>query len=165
MSGPKIKTRREPVDWIIEAIGMAAVVVMMALPLVYYRMLPDLIPSHFNITGKPDAFSGKATVWVLPVAGLVLYTGLTILNKYPHLYNYPVKVTEENASGIYKYAVRALRIMNSVLACVFCYIVNTIIQIATGHQVGLGKNYLFFIIAGILTPVIWFIYELLRIKK
>ena len=77
---------------------------MMALLAYYWTALPPVVPTHFGITGMPDAWGSK---WLelLPLAlGTVLYGGLTIMGRYPHLFNYPWPITQENAPQHYQLA-------------------------------------------------------------
>lgn len=164
MYKPKIKITREPVDWIVEAIGMVALLMMVALPLVYYHALPENIPSHFNALGEPDGFSGRATVWIFPATGLILYLGMAILNRYPHIFNYPVKITENNALRQYKNATRLIRVLNTVLACGFCYIVYATIQTASGIQAGLGKYFMAVFLTGVFGPIVFYFYKAIKEK-
>ncbi|MBI2298176.1 MAG: DUF1648 domain-containing protein [Armatimonadetes bacterium] len=69
--------------------------------LVHYAALPALVPSHFGLSGWPDAYAGKATLFVLPgiVLGLDLLLGL--LGRHPEWGNYPVEVTEHNRARLH----------------------------------------------------------------
>ena len=59
--------------------------------------LPERIPTHFDISGKPNAWGSPGFLWILPVVGLGLYVLMTALASIQfRRYNLPVRVTEVN---------------------------------------------------------------------
>jgi len=139
MGRPRIKIGLEPHDKVIQIFGFIGVLFLIGLPAYYYAQLPEIIPRHYDATGKPDGFSGKAIIWTLPLIGVVMYMGMHWLSKLPHLYNYPQKITEENAETLYKSAVRMIRTLNSIISCSFAYLTYATIRTALGTQEGLGR--------------------------
>ena len=139
---PKIKVRRDTLDWIMEFIAFSFMVFLIVFPLIYSGSLPDKIPAHFNGSGQVDSYGSKATIWLLPVTGLVLYIGLTILENFPQIYNYPVQITEENAAKQYKMATRLMRILKTIVLIIFAFLSYKTIEIALGTGTGLGKSFL-----------------------
>ncbi len=71
MTRPKIKIEPEPIDRIVESIGVIGIILLIGLPVFYYSSLPDIIPKHYGLSGEPDGFSGKGIIWTLPAIGLV----------------------------------------------------------------------------------------------
>lgn len=99
------------------------------------KKLPEIIPSHFTVNGEIDDYSDKATLWLLPSIGTVLFLGLTWLNRFPQIFNYPVKITAENAVKQYKMATRLIRILKLTLLIVFFMISFMIIKSAKGELI------------------------------
>ena len=59
--------------------------------------LPDRIPTHFDISGQPNAWGSPNFLWLLPVIGTGLYLLMTALASIRfRSYNLPVRVTEAN---------------------------------------------------------------------
>jgi len=133
---PKIEIQPDQTDRIIEKIGLIGVIVLLALPVLNYGNLPDVIPGHFGINGEPDAYYGKGIIWILPLAGLVMFIGMSFLGKIPHLLNYPVTITPENAERQYILGTKMIRMLNASLVWLFCYIIYVVIQITLGKPVG-----------------------------
>jgi len=131
---PRIRIRPQPVDRLIETAGLAALLLIIILTFVYYRDMPSQIPVHFSFSGEPDQMGGKPTIWRIPVISLILYVALTLINRFPHIFNYPVRITEENTFRLYRLATRTLRILKTMLMCLFLYITISVIWI------GLGKS-------------------------
>ncbi len=138
MKRPKMKIEKTLIDIVTEIIGLIGVVLLIGLPLYYFNTLPETIPRHFGANGEPDGFSGKGIIWALPIIGVLMYVGLFWLNKYPHTFNYPQKVTEENAEGLYTMGTKMIRTLNTIITSVFAYITYSTIQTALGNQNGLG---------------------------
>ena len=131
---PKLKIELEPFDWILEGIGIVAVVCLIALPFVYMDELPDQIPQHFDIHGQVDKYGGKGMLWFLPILGVVLYGGMVLLNRFPHVFNYPVKITHENTLRQYTMATRLIRQINTLIVVFFLVLSYQTIQISLGNQ-------------------------------
>lgn len=84
----------------------------------YYFDLPDQIPSHFNMQGQVDGYSGKAILYLMPSITTFIFTLFTLLTLIPKRYNYAVQITIENAKTQYKYArvfIRSLRLLVETL--------------------------------------------------
>jgi uncharacterized membrane protein len=139
---PKVKLKRTSLDWVIEVAGFSFLVVLIALPLIWYNKLPDTIPVHFNAAGEPDGYGGRATLWILPVTGLFMWLLFTVLEAFPQVYNFPVKITPENIVTQYRMATRLIRILKSVILIIFSFISFQTIKTATGGASGLGKAFL-----------------------
>jgi uncharacterized membrane protein len=139
---PRIKIKLTLPDWIIEFIAISFLIILIAIPLIYYNSLPDMIPVHFNAAGLPDGFGSKSTLWILPLTSVFLYLLLTVLEAFPHIYNFPVKITPGNAVIQYRLATRLIRILKTVLLILFSFISYKTIKTATGDTTGLGKAFL-----------------------
>jgi uncharacterized membrane protein len=139
---PKIKIRRTTLDWVIEFIGLFFLIILIALPFIFSGKLPDRIPTHFNIAGEPDGYGSKMTLWILPLTAAIMYIGMTILEAFPYIYNYPVEITPENAVSQYKLGTRLIRILKTTIAILFSFLSYQTMKTALGSAAGLGKVFL-----------------------
>lgn len=98
-------------------------------------------------------------IWILPAIGFILYVGLTVLNMFPHVFNYPVKITEENAEKQYNIATQAIRVLKVLIAFMFAYITYTSVKTALGVRNGLDLIFMFIMIGLIMATVILMIYK------
>ena len=95
---------------------------------------PDIIPIHFNSAGAVDGYGSKGSVFIMPIILIVLYLMLTVLTKYPEVYNYAVKITESNREKQYKMATMLMRILKLELIVMFTYIeITTWMIIKNGY--------------------------------
>lgn len=120
---PKIKPEISQLDKILEVAGWLSLSLIWIITLLHYKNLPETIPVHFNVAGQADGFGDKTSIFFLPVLGTVLFIGMSILNLYPQIFNYPVKITEENAMKQYAMATRLIRVLKLSVIITFILIV------------------------------------------
>ena len=154
---PRIKLQLNQTDKVLEIIGWISVFGIWALPLINYFDLPEIIPIHFNGAGKADRFGNKTHIFVLPIISTLLFIGLTILNKRPHVFNYPSQITKENALRQYTNATRMMRVLKLVIVLLFGLIVFKTIENVNGHADGLGTWFLPFTIGLFIILTIYFL--------
>lgn len=128
-------------------VALLAIVVTAAWLLVVYPSLPQTVPTHFDVSGEPDAFGGRASVlWLV-----ALMTAMGVLcgwlSTKPRLFNYPGAVTEQNAQAVYREGERMMVWVLAALAIVFVGIGLSIVGGPGAIVNGVG-------IAGMLASVI-----------
>ena len=157
---PKLRIEFTPFDLIIECLSIGLLIYIWMHLFLAYSDLPSQVPSHFNGAGKPDAFSKKAFLFFLPVLTTGMYALLLVLSKYPHLHNYMVNITEDNARQQYRFSVTVLRVINFLCVLMFAYINYHILVGAASNESSLGTGFLFTVLGGsILLPVVIIIYQ------
>jgi len=154
---PRIKLQLKQTDKVLEIVGWVSVVGIRALPLTNCSILPEIIPIYFNGAGKADGFGNKTHIFVLPIISTLLFIGLTILNKHPHIFNYPNQITKENAVDQYTNATRMMRVLKLVIVLLFGLIVFKTIQNVNGHADGLGTWFLPFTIGLFIMLTLYFL--------
>lgn len=159
---PKIKIQYTSLDWMAESIAAIGMILMLALLFYYYNNLPEQVPIHYNFNGEPDSFKERESIWGLAAVGFGLYLGLTILQRFPHIFNYPVQITMENAHRQYRMAVRLLRTLKVFILWGFAYIVYATIRTALNWQDGLGRYFVVELLVLIFAVVAIYIYRSVR---
>jgi uncharacterized membrane protein len=119
---PKLDLPVTVMDRMLESAAWSALLILWGLAVFFYLRLPETIPTHFNIHGEADDWGGKAFLFFLPVLATVILTGITLLQRVPHIFNYPVKITPQNAARQYVYAVRMLRFLKISMTLIFIMI-------------------------------------------
>lgn len=152
-------------DRLVELLGWLILLVLWGWTFTHYSSLPDTIPTHFNAAGEADGFGSKASIIGLPLIATLLFIGLTVLNRYPHSFNYPNPVTQDNALQLYTLATRMLRYLKLVLVLVFGGIEFMTIQHATGKAAGLGGWFLTLTAGLIFIPLIYFVVKSVQANK
>ena len=153
---PKMKLEFTTTDKVLEIIGFFSLVAIWGLTIVSYNKLPDIIPMHYNGAGEVDRYGEKSNILALPLIATILFAGLTILNKFPHIFNYLTSITKANAQRQYTNATRMIRFLKLVLVVIFLLIEYKTIQITNGRVDGLGTLFSPFVLATIFIPLIYF---------
>ncbi len=162
MERPKIKIIPDKIDKVIDILNVFILLFTIALPIFYFSDLPALIPKHFNIAGIPDSFGTKNIIIILPIISIFFYIGLTLLRRFPHIFNYPSEITEENAISQYSIAAKMLRFLLLILISAFAYITFATIQTALHNSKGLGY---FFIPVFVSLLILTIVYFIIQFKK
>jgi uncharacterized membrane protein len=145
-------------------IGMLSIAFMWIILVYYWPGLPEQIPSHFNSDGEVDGYSSKYILILLPMVGTATWGLIQFFGNKPHLYNFPVKITEENRIVQYKLAKRLLTILNASTAMMLLYVEFAMIQAALGKNFGLSLN-IVFIIGGWITFICLMYFYLAKRNK
>lgn len=159
---PRIKLKRTSLDWAVEFAAFAFLVVLIVLPLINITSMPETIPVHFNAAGQPDGYGSRSTLFLLPVIGTFMYLMMTILEAFPHIYNFPVEITQENAPVQYRMATRLIRILKTVILAVFSFISFQTVKTATGGTAGLGRAFLPIFLMLTFVPVLIYLVQSLN---
>ena len=159
---PKLQLELTQTDKILEIISCVVLVMTWILVVVYYTKLPDIIPIHYNASGKVDGFGAKTNILTPPIIATIIYIGLTILNRFPYVFNYPKKITEENAVYQYTNATRMVRCLKFGIIVLFAMIVLETILIANTRAVGFGIWFLPLTLVFVLIPLIYYLVKAFR---
>ena len=144
---PILPIERSPLELFLEIIAFLGVLAGIIIIAKYWPVLPDIIPVHFGITGKPDSWGNKSIILIFPLLALIMDVGYIILSNYPHTFNYPVRITPENAAKQYKLARDLLLWMKIEMIWMFAFIDWQIVQVSLGNMPKLSAELLFIILA------------------
>ena len=82
-------------------ISLLSVVGIVLYVIITWKSIPDMIPGHYNIAGEIDKYSSKNSIWILIVVQILLFTMMSVLERFPNIWNTGVKITEENRERVY----------------------------------------------------------------
>lgn len=159
---PEIQT--SGFDKMIELAGWVCLILLWIITVLSYASLPEIIPTHFNASGQADDEGSKMVLFFLPVIGTLIFVAMTVLNYYPHIFNYPVAITEANAQKQYNNAQRMIKVLKLILAVVFSILVFLIYHAASTDNGSLGIWFLPAVLGMILIPLGYFIYKAVKQK-
>ena len=118
--------------------------------------LPDRIPTHFDISGQPNAWGTPGFLWFLPVVAAGLYVLLTVLGSIRfRRYNLPVAVTEANLPFIQEQTILMVAWIKCEMLCLFAYLQWSIIEAARSNQFRLSPLLIPVSLAVIFSTVGW----------
>ncbi|SJN09973.1 hypothetical protein FM113_07850 [Leucobacter sp. 7(1)] len=112
--------------WIrIATVGFTAIVIAVAL--IRYPALPDSVPTHFGITGEPDAWGPPSSMFLLLAILAALVGGMTWLSFHPRYFNFPVEITDDSAQTMYRLGEQMIVWVTACCALMFTGIICEII--------------------------------------
>jgi uncharacterized membrane protein len=162
---PIIKLELTTTDKAIELLGWISIMAIWLLTIISYTNLPDIIPTHYNAEGDPDGFGGKRLILIEPFIATVIFFGMTILNKFPHTYNYLTEITTENALKHYTDATRLIGYLKLNVVIVFGLILLQTIRNANGQADGLGTWFTPMTICLLFIPIAYYLIKSSQAKK
>ncbi|MEP0753045.1 DUF1648 domain-containing protein [Trichocoleus sp. Lan] len=139
---PILTIARSPVDLLLDVGAIAGILVLLLLTFQSWTNLPNTIPVHFDIAGKPDATGSKITILLFPSLSIVFYLLFTFLPRFPHTFNYPWAITQENAYRQYQIAIQLMNWLKTEIIWLFTYIEWQMIQVSLNKSIGLGIAFL-----------------------
>ena len=98
----KMKIRRTIPDWILEGISLLVIIGTTFYLIAGWNSFPDRIPVHYNAAGEIDRWGGKGELIFLLVMMWILYIGITLIQRFPQIWNTGVQVTQENRERVYR---------------------------------------------------------------
>jgi uncharacterized membrane protein len=136
---PKLAIERTPTEIAFEILSVLGLILSYYILLSSWASLPDKIPTHFGFDGAPNAWGSKMTLLLMPAIATVMFAVLTVLCRFPHTYNYPWRLTEQNAGRQYLLARMLLTAVKMEIIYLFAYIEYGTIRAAMGNADGLGS--------------------------
>lgn len=130
---PKLNIKKSGLEIVLDLIGIVSFMAICIYCIYIWPSLPDSIPTHYNFKGEADSWGGKGSLLILPLISLILWIGLTALERYPHVHNYN-GLTEENAERLYKNSRMMLNVMKNEMVIAFVFFTWKSVQDAFGKE-------------------------------
>lgn len=126
--------------------------------------LPSEVPAHFDGAGVVDRYGSKVELLILPLVGLFTWIVLEVLERKPHIHNYPARLNESNVEAFYRSSRKLLNIVKNTCLIIFAFISIQTVRIGQGEITSLGAWFLPIILVMIFVPVGLGIVQQMRIK-
>ena len=104
----------------------------------FWKQLPDQVPIHYNFAGTPDSWDGKNSLFILPVIAIFTFILFSVLRLFPHKWNYPFAITEQNAKQQYMIAISMVAWIKTLVIVGTAFLSRVMLQDALGRAVGIG---------------------------
>ncbi|MCA0173893.1 DUF1648 domain-containing protein [Bacillus sp. RAR_GA_16] len=131
---PRIDIEKSWLQKVFDLVGFTFLLLGFVYILLEWSNVPSRVPIHFNVRGESDLWGPKSSLIILPLTGVILWFALGLLERYPHVYNYVVKITKGNAEIQYRSAVVLIRFLKNAIAMMFAYLSVISVQIAKGLE-------------------------------
>lgn len=89
----KIKVNRTKEGTLFEIAFVILAVIVWGIIIWMIHRAPGIVPTHFDASGKPNAYGSPVGVAIPCVILTIAGIGLMVLAYFPHLINMPVKIT------------------------------------------------------------------------
>lgn len=87
----------------------------------HWNRFPDTVPGHFDVTGRVDGYGSKNQLIVLFAVSLVLFLSFALVERFPKLWNTPVRITDRNKEYQYNLTIIVLGISKLSIVILFVY--------------------------------------------
>lgn len=151
---------RSRVDHLLHIFAFSGLVAAVGTVLLEWPTLPLTLPQHFDATGDPDRWGGRIVLVILSVTAVVVFAFLTLLERVPHRYRYPIEITPRNAPRQYMLARRLVTMIKLWVVWLLLYLILGIIAVGRGQ---IGSLSFWPVVATILIPliaVVWYYFAI-----
>lgn len=124
---PSLEIEKDREDTILEFACLLVLKTILLVSIISFIYVDDIIPIHFNFRGEVDGYGDKIFLLLFPLISIIIYTSMTWLEKKPHIYNYPKKITKENFQREYIKAVKLMRWIKFLSVSIFLFAILEII--------------------------------------
>jgi len=156
-------------------LNVLAVIFLWIYPLFFQSLLPETVPVHFNLEGKPDRQGSKEELLLIPlslsIAPLIILLAtkyrFTLINRYPYLVNLPSfyinigKIKPERRSYWVNRYFELLLLFSLLMTLSFILLEHAIFSAALSGELPVWF-YLFIALPFLL--VIWLLYSLSKLS-
>lgn len=147
-----------------EYLGLLVLGVLVAVTSEGAELLPERIPTHFGVSGAADGWGPKYMLYVLVALVAVMYGGMTLIQRVPHRFNYPVRVTEQTRARLQRLGVGLVRWLKVEVTALFTYIQWSVVQVGTGRAAGMSPEVAFALVACVLATTVFFAVWMVRAR-
>jgi uncharacterized membrane protein len=130
---------RSPLESVLTLLAAAILIASFSVVGWYWPRLPASVPVHFNAAGDIDGYGSKLSLLAFPALFTVFFVVLTVLERVPRVYNYPWRITAENAARQYRLA-RTLIVTLKLLLTSLCLVVVVAVTSGALHGRATGTD-------------------------
>jgi Protein of unknown function (DUF1648). len=159
---PKLQIPLSGLEIVIELVSGIILIANFVMIVLAWDKLPDTIPSHFNAAGEIDGYGSKSTLFILIPVTVILYAGITLLSRFPHIFNYAVEITEKNTGTQYRLARIFIRVLKAELVTIFTYLEYCIVMSALSGRIELGIFFLPVTLVVVFSSIGYYIYKSIK---
>ena len=157
---------------IIMTVAGILALVSLGVAIYYWGKLPEAIPTHFGMSGEPDAWSHKSLfyVFMVPIIQLIMYVAFLFLYEKPQYSDMPTtllltampKDAREHAFAL----IRTMLVGTSIwMAALFTYITYAMNASALSQLAGPSPIIMIALIVGLLAWLVWYTVKVYRYTK
>jgi uncharacterized membrane protein len=161
---PDINPEWSFAEKLLQIVCLLLLVTGVALLIASWGSLPASVPTHFNAVGTPDSYGAKSRLMLLPFIEAGLYLMLTVFERFPRIFNFPIDITAENARYEYQTGREMTVCLKTEVTGIFTYMLWRSVETAKGVMSGMGRLFLIVTLALIAVTMTYYIIRMVRHK-
>jgi len=156
----QIKIERNALDILETIVSLSCLVGVVIYLILAWRSIPEQIPGHYNAAGQVDRWGDKSELIVLPIVSWILYGLITLIERFPQVWNTGVRVTSENRASVY-------RLLKSMIAVVkmFMLLMFASLTVISSLSLSLPVWYVLAFLVALFGAIAYFIVRLTRLRS
>jgi uncharacterized membrane protein len=127
--------------------------------------LPDRIPTHFDISGNPNAWGSPNMLFLLPIVATAVYLLTTVLAAFPSTFHYPVRIDPDRLPRAQEQTRDMISWIKVEMAGVLVYVQWSIIQAAHSKEFHMSPLMIPVFLVVLFGTVGWYIAAILKNAK
>ncbi len=154
-----IKIERNALDILETIISLLCLVGVVVYLILSWNTIPDKIPAHYNAAGEIDRWGSKSELIVLPIISWLIFGLITLVERYPGIWNTGVRITPENRDAVY-------RLLKNLIAVIkiFVLLMFGSITVISSLRLSLPVWYILGFMALLFGTVAYFIVRITRLR-
>lgn len=142
---PKIKVETTNLHKVIDIVSLILIGFTLVYSVMKYTVLPEMVPIHFDITGKFSGDgAGKNGIFVFILIGVIAFLGFFLLSKFPEKFMYKVEITEKNARRQYSLFKTYMKVVSLLIVTLVSYMQYSVINAIIQGKDTVGMSYMIF---------------------
>lgn len=130
---PILRLPKSKFEKIIDGLGILLFAAANVYLIVSWGNIPSQVPAHFNGAGEVNRWGSKYEMLILPIIGLFLFVLMSLLEKAPHMHNYPSRINESNAEQFYLHSRKLANLIKNICLIMFAYIIVQMVRVSLGE--------------------------------
>ena len=117
-----MKIRNSVYDIVINICCLLMLVGVTIFLVVSWKNIPAEIPMHYNFAGEIDRWGLKSEMIFLPIISWVMYILITVIERFPNVWNTGIKITEENKEPAYRILKKLISTVKLIIVAMFSFL-------------------------------------------
>ncbi len=118
----KIKLPRTVFERFLDKVSLIIFLSVLLFVVIEFGSIPNQVPGHYDGVGKVDRWGSKGELVFLLLVRAALWMGMTIIEKYPHTYNY-LNLKDDNREAQYKNGRLMINVLKNEIVVLFSFII------------------------------------------
>lgn len=155
-----IKIERNALDVIETIVCLLSLVGVVVYLILAWHTIPDKIPAHYNAAGEINRWGNKSELIVLPIISWLIFGLITLVERFPGIWNTGVRITPENREAVY-------RLLKNLIAVIkiFVLLMFGSITVISSLSLSLPVWYILGFMALLFGTIAFFIVKLTRLRR